>query len=150
MAVAQTVARLEHDDLHRPAADAVLAEDAEIVVARQRLLLLGQERREHVAKRARLDAHQLDVGVVAAHLALAAHDLARRPVEIHELLEFLAAVVEVRDPRRFDARSDLVDDRADVVELPRRLRGTREPLHRVVGARRRCGERQRKRKYGRG
>ena len=75
------------------AADAILADDTEIVVARQRLLLLGRERREYVAKRARLDAHQLRIGVVAAHLALAAHHFARRPVEIDELREFPAAVV---------------------------------------------------------
>ncbi len=148
MAVAQAVLRLEHDDLHRTSAHAVLAEHAELVEARQRLLLLGEQRGKHVAEGSGLDAHQLRVGVVAAHLALRAHDLARRTVEIHELREFSAVVVEVRDPRRFDARADLVDDRSHVVQLPRRLRGAREPLHRVVGAGRRRGER--KHEYGRG
>ncbi len=144
MPVAQAVLRLEHDDLHRAAADAICADDAKLVEARQRLLLLGGQRRKHVAKRARLDAHELRIGVIAAHFALAAHHFARGPVEIHELREFAAIVVQMRDPRRLDARPDLVDDRADVVELARRLRGARQPGHRVVGTGVRSDEREHK------
>ena len=40
MSVAQAVTRLEHDDLHRSATDAIFTDDAEVVIAGQRLLLL--------------------------------------------------------------------------------------------------------------
>src|SRR5487761_2241664 len=122
-------------DLHRAAADAVVADHAEIVEPRQRLLLLGRKRGKDVPERARLDADELGIRVVAAHLALGADEFARGPVEIHELLELAPAVVQVRDVRGFDARTDLVEDRPDVVEFARGLGRTGEPLHRVVGAR---------------
>jgi len=147
VAVAKAVLRLEHDDLHRATANAIFTNEAKRVIARQRLLLLRRQRREHVAKRPRLDADQLRVRVVAADLAVVADDLARRSVEIHELREFAVVLVKMRDARRFDARADLVDDRPHVIEPACGLRGAGKPLHRVVGARTRRDEGQYK--YGR-
>ncbi|HWD15613.1 MAG TPA: hypothetical protein VG865_03310 [Casimicrobiaceae bacterium] len=147
MLVAIVVLRLEHDRLHRSSPDAILAQHLEVVVARQRLLLLGQERREHVAKRRRHDAHQLRVRIVGTQFRTVAHDLARRSVEVDELRLLAMVGEEVHDARRLHLRPGLVDDRADVVELAGGLRRPREPRHRVVGVRTGCGER--KYKYGR-
>ena len=76
-------------------------------------------------------ADHLGVGIVAADLAVHADHLAGRALEVDELLEFAALVVEVHEARGFDASAVLVDDGADVVLLlrPQRPRARARPRH---------------------
>ena len=114
--VAQAVLGLEDPGLHVEAGDAIGLGLAQLVVFGQDLLLLRRQRRKRIAKRPRLDANDLGIRVVAAHLAIAADHFARRALEVDELLEFLAALVPVHEPRRLDAARVLVDERAGVIE----------------------------------
>ena len=64
-----------------PFCDACGLRLAKGVVLGERRHLLGQKRWEDVVQRARLDAHEPGVGVIAAHLIVEANDLARRAIE---------------------------------------------------------------------
>src|SRR5689334_22075141 len=105
MAVAETVLGLEDRDVRRMSADALASDDAKRVELRQRLLLLGRDRRKRVAKRPRLDTDHFRVGIIDAHFAERAHDFACRTIEIDELLVLATVIVQVRQSRRLDARA---------------------------------------------
>ena len=85
--------------------------ELELVVLREVGGLLGRQRREHVADRARLDAHDFRVGEVVAHLGCGAHDLARGAVEAQELLGLLVVLEHVREAERVEARALADEDR---------------------------------------
>ena len=90
-----------------------------------------------------LDAHQLGVGVVAAHLVVDADDFARRAVEVGELFVFAAGIAEMHQPRCLDAVAVLVGDRADVIERARRSRRALQPFRGILRKCRRTGEQRR-------
>ena len=130
VAVAHAVLGLEHVRLRFPTGDARSLGLAKVIVLGERRQLLRQQRGKHVVQRTRLDAHQLGVGVVAAHLVVDADHLARRTVEVGELLVFAAGIAEMHQPRCLDTVAVLVGDRADVVERARGARGALQPFAR--------------------
>ncbi len=104
---------------------------AHVVLFAERLALLRRQRGERVAERARLDAQDLVVRVIAADLVLAADHLARGSIQVDELLGFDAVLVAMDQARGLRPVAVLVDDRADVVERPCRLRRAGQPGCRI-------------------
>ena len=103
--------------------------EADVVVARERADLLGQQRREGAVGGAVLDFHHLAVGQVAAHGVAGAHDLARHAVEHFQPLDVAGAVAG--DARGLAARALLVDESAAVGELLRRVVHLAQPAERL-------------------
>src|SRR5581483_1410432 len=97
------------------------------------MLLLGRERRKDVAERARLDAHDFGVRVIAAHLVLGANDLSCRTVQVDELLELARRIDNMHEARGFDVPAVLVDDGAGGIELARGRCRASEPRGGILG-----------------
>ena len=116
VAVAQVVLRREHHRAAVVAGDAPVLAEGDVVVLRQRIDPLRQQRRE-AALGAAVDLDQLRPRQVAAHGVLLAHDLARHAVHHLELLDVAAGVDVARDARGLAAAAALVDESAAVGEL---------------------------------
>ena len=137
VSVAHAVLGLEDVRLRLEAGDARDLGLAKEIIPREGVELLRQQRREGVAVGSRLDADDLRVGVVATNLLVIADHLARRPVEIDELLVLAGRVDHVHYARSFDASVVRVDERPGVVELLCRSRSLLQPADSIVGERER-------------
>ena len=91
----------------------------------ERVHLIGQERGKAAVGRAPLDLDDLAFRQIAAHGVARAHQLARQPVEHLETLDVRRG--EARDARGLVAVALLVDERAGIGKVARRILDLAQP-----------------------
>jgi hypothetical protein len=118
-------------------------------VLRERVELVGKERREAAVGRAPLDLDHFAFGQVAAHRIPRSHQLARQAVENLEALDIRRR--EPRDARGLVLVALLVDEGAGIGEVARRVLDLAQPgegFRRLRYRRARCQDKRHRKSCG--